>query len=111
MQIVRSSDPGTLILVSAEVRLIKESTLIMHQVIPSGEYVSISVSDQGHGMSGSEINTAFDPFYSPATNQVGRGLGLGSTVQSSIEVAGGAIDIESAPGVGTKVSILVPVPT
>ena len=106
---VEASDPGTLILVSAEVRLIKESTLIMHQVIPSGEYVSISVSDQGHGMSGSEINTAFDPFYS-ATNQVGRGLGL-STVQSSIEVAGGAIDIESAPGVGTKVSILVPVPT
>ena len=60
-------------------------------------------------MSASEINTAFDPFYS-ASNQVGRGLGL-STVQSSIEVAGGAIDIESALGVGTKVSILVPVPT
>ena len=80
----------------------------MQQVVSPGQYVRVSVSDQGRGMSASEIDTAFDPFHS-ATNQVGRGLGL-STVQSSIEVAGGAIDIESAPGVGTKVSILVPVP-
>ena len=80
----------------------------MQQVVPPGQYVRVSVSDQGRGMNPSEIDTAFDPFYS-ATNQVGRGLGL-STAQSSIEVAGGAIDIESAPGVGTKVSILVPVP-
>ena len=106
---VEASEPGTLILVSTEHERFEESTLVMQQVVPSGEYVRVSVSDQGRGMSASEIDAAFDPFHS-ATNQVGRGLGL-STVQSSIEVAGGAIDIESAPGVGTKVTVLVPTPT
>ncbi len=106
---VEASAPGTLILISTEHQHFEESTLVMQQVVAPGKYVRVSVSDQGRGMNPSEIATAFNPFYS-ATNQVGRGLGL-STVQSSIEVAGGAIDIESAPGVGTKVSILVPVPT
>jgi len=105
---VEASAPGTLILISTEHQHFEESTLVMQQVVAPGEYVRVSVSDQGRGMSASELDTAFDPFHS-ATNQVGRGLGL-STAQSSIEVAGGAIDIESAPGVGTKVSILVPVP-
>ena len=106
---VEASEPGTLILISTEHEGFEESTLVMQQVVSPGQYVRVSVSDQGRGMSPSEIDAAFDPFHS-ATNQVGRGLGL-STVQSSIEVAGGAIDIESAPGVGTKVSILIPVPT
>ena len=106
---VEASDPGTLILISTEHQHFEESTLVMQQVVAPGEYVRVSISDQGRGMNQSEINSAFDPFYS-ASNRVGRGLGL-STVQSSIEVAGGAIDIESAPGVGTKVSILIPVPT
>ena len=106
---VEASEPGTLILITTEHERFEESTLVMQQVVPPGEYVRVSVSDQGRGMSASEIDAAFDPFHS-ATNQVGRGLGL-STVQSSIEVAGGAIDIESAPGVGTKVTVLVPVPT
>ncbi len=106
---VEASEPGTLILISTEHERFEESTLVMQQVVSPGQYVRVSVSDQGRGMSASEIDTAFDPFHS-ASNRVGRGLGL-STVQSSIEVAGGAIDIESAPGVGTKVSILVPVPT
>ena len=105
---VEASAPGTLILISTEHQHFEESTLVMQQVLAPGEYVRVSVSDQGRGMSASEIDTAFDPCHS-ATNQVGRGLGL-SAAQSSIEVAGGAIDIESAPGVGTKVSILVPVP-
>jgi PAS domain S-box-containing protein len=105
---VEASAPGTLILISTEHQHFEESTLVMQQVVAPGEYVRVSVSDQGRGMSASEIDTAFDPCHS-ATNQVGRGLGL-SAAQSSIEVAGGAIDIESAPGVGTKVSILVPVP-
>ena len=105
---VEASAPGTLILISTEHQHFEESTLVMQQVVAPGEYVRVSVSDQGRGMSASEIDTAFDPFHS-ATNQIGRGLGL-STAQSSIELAGGAIDIESAPGVGTKVSILVPVP-
>ena len=106
---VEASEPGTLILISAEYQRFEESTLVMHQVVSPGDYVRVSVSDQGRGMSASEIDAAFDPFYS-ATKEAGRGLGL-STVQSSIEVAGGAIEIESAPGAGTKATILIPLPT
>ena len=54
-----------------------------------------------------EIASAFDPFYSVSSDP-SRGMGL-SSVQSSVEMARGAIDIESAPGEGTNVTVLLPV--
>ena len=104
---VDASNSGTLVLVSFEIEHLEKSQLVGSHALPPGAYVKIVVGDQGKGMTRREVAAAFDPFYS-ISRDPGRGMGL-SAVQSSVEVAGGAVDIESAPGVGTNVAVFLPI--
>src|SRR5215472_17306085 len=73
----------------------------------AGDYVVLSVSDTGCGMSAKLIERAFEPFYT--TKEVGKGTGLGlSQVYGFAKQSGGAARIESRQGVGTTVSIYIP---
>ena len=73
-----------------------------------GQYVRLSVSDNGHGMSPEVAGRAFEPFFT--TKQRGQGTGLGlSTVYGTVRDAGGDVSISSAPGAGTTVRIELPV--
>lgn len=68
----------------------------------------ISVSDNGHGISKENLSRVFEPFFT--TKKAGEGTGLGlSTCQSIISSHGGAINIESESGSGTKVIIRLPI--
>ena len=71
------------------------------------DYVRLSFADTGVGM-GEEVKArAFEPFFS--TKGVGKGTGLGlSMAYGFVKQSGGHIDIESAPGAGTTVHILLP---
>ncbi|WP_263262529.1 PAS domain-containing sensor histidine kinase [Pseudomonas sp. RIT-PI-S] len=72
-----------------------------------GEYVVISVSDNGHGMAQDVLSRVFDPFFT--TKPLGQGTGLGlSMVYGFARQSGGAVRIESTPGQGTRVSIFLP---
>ncbi len=72
-----------------------------------GEYVRISVRDSGLGMSPETATRAFEPFFT--TKDVGEGSGLGlSMVYGFAQQSGGFATIESVPGVGSTVSILLP---
>ena len=72
-----------------------------------GEFVLISVSDTGHGMSPDVLEHVFEPFFT--TKEPGRGTGLGlSTVYGFAEQSGGRATIESAPGRGTTVNLCLP---
>jgi CheY-like chemotaxis protein len=72
-----------------------------------GERVRISVSDTGIGMSPEVRAKAFEPFFS--TKDVGKGTGLGlSQIYGFVEQSGGTAEIDSQPGKGTTVSILLP---
>lgn len=72
-----------------------------------GQYVVITVADEGFGMSPEVAAQAFDPFYS--TKDVGKGTGLGlSTVYGFAKQAGGHARIESKLGEGTQVEIFLP---
>jgi signal transduction histidine kinase len=72
------------------------------------EFVSLSVTDDGHGISGDVMPRIFEPHFSTRTS--GSGLGLAIS-RRMIEGWGGTIRIESAPGEGTRVTIaLVPAP-
>jgi signal transduction histidine kinase/CheY-like chemotaxis protein len=67
----------------------------------------IRVLDSGHGMSPETLSRVFDPFFT--TRPVGRGTGLGlSTVHGIVTRLGGRIEIDSTPGRGTKVEVLLP---
>ncbi len=73
-----------------------------------GQYVRLSVIDTGVGMDEATCKRAVEPFYS--TKGVGKGTGLGlSMVHGLAAQLGGALDIQSTPGLGTRVELLLPV--
>ncbi len=75
--------------------------------IRAGEYVRISVSDTGCGMTPDVLDRAFEPFFT--TKPVGKGTGLGlSQIFGFAHQSGGEVGIESEPGKGTTVSIYLP---
>ena len=73
----------------------------------SGEYLKLSVCDTGTGVSADILKNIFDPFFT--TKEVGKGTGMGlSVVHGLVHSAGGHIDVQSTPGRGTAISILLP---
>ena len=72
--------------------------------VPDGDYVELSVTDSGKGMSADVVERAFEPFFT--TKEVGKGTGLGlSQVYGTLRQSGGAARIESTPGHGTIVRL------
>jgi PAS domain S-box-containing protein len=78
-----------------------------HPGIEPGEYATVSVSDNGEGMSAEVAEHAFEPFYT--TKEVGKGSGLGlSMVYGFAKQSKGHASIYSEPGLGTTVRIYLP---
>ncbi|MEU7901419.1 PAS domain S-box protein [Actinoplanes sp. NPDC049118] len=76
--------------------------------LAAGGYVRIRVSDTGTGMPRDVIDKAFDPFFTTKPSGQGTGLGL-ATVYGIITQAGGTVQIYSEPGLGTTITVLLPV--
>jgi PAS domain S-box-containing protein len=73
----------------------------------AGRYLSIAVTDTGHGMPPETRERAFDPFFT--TKEVGKGTGLGlSRVYGFMRQSGGQVTIESTIGAGTTVRLYLP---
>jgi len=70
-----------------------------------GKYVHVEVRDDGVGMDAATAAHMFDPFFT--TKLAGRGLGM-ATVLGIVRGHGGAIDVESHPGRGTRVRVFFP---
>lgn len=99
-------EQGGGITVTTSVRECDEKALMqsyLEDKPPPGRFVALEISDCGCGMDEETRRRLFDPFFS--TKFVGRGLGM-SAVLGIVRGHDGAIMVESAPGVGTKVTIL-----
>ncbi|BBF71153.1 hybrid sensor histidine kinase/response regulator [Sphingomonas bisphenolicum] len=73
----------------------------------AGDYIRLSVIDEGEGMDAATLERAREPFFT--TKGVGKGTGLGlSMVHGFAQQCGGSLTIASEPGVGTSVSLWLP---
>jgi CheY-like chemotaxis protein len=68
--------------------------------LPPGDYMRLSVADNGHGMDAETLRRVFDPFFTTKAPGEGTGLGL-AIVRNIVEGHGGAIHVRSEAGVGT----------
>jgi signal transduction histidine kinase len=93
---------GRFVIRCQNVRLVSSDTLL-----PDGEYVLISCSDDGEGMSEAVARRAFEPLYTTKLQGSGTGLGL-AQVLAMCEQAGGTAKIDSVVGSGTTVRMYLP---
>lgn len=74
---------------------------------PAGDYVVLTISDTGCGMDRTTLGRATEPFFSTKPEGAGTGLGL-TSVAAFASSSRGFMQIESAPGQGTAISISIP---
>ncbi len=100
--IAKETGGGTLTIATSVTRLENEPELT------PGDYICISVRDTGEGMAPEVLARATEPFFS--TKPLGKGTGLGlAQVYGIARQSGGTIRINSKPGEGTTVDLLLPV--
>ncbi len=82
-------------------------SFVNHPELAAGDYFEIRMEDTGCGMTPDVASRALDPFFT--TKDIGKGTGLGlSQVYGIAKQAGGTVQIETEPGHGTAVNILLP---
>ena len=81
--------------------------VLVHPDVVAGDYVLISVTDTGSGMTSEVASRAFDPFFTTKRDGKGTGLGL-SMVYGFVQQSGGHVRIDSQPGQGTSVRLYLP---
>ncbi|NVM76240.1 PAS domain S-box-containing protein [Duganella sp. SG902] len=72
------------------------------------DIVELVFTDNGRGMSEDVLKRVFDPFFTTKMGQGGTGLGMNIVYNIVTGILGGRISIDSAPGVGTAVRMLLP---
>ena len=83
---------------------------VIYGRIPMGEYVKLTISDTGCGISDDIIQKIFDPFFSTKIANKKRGSGLGmSVVDAVIKDHNGYLDMSTKVGVGTSFFIYFPI--
>ena len=80
-----------------------------YEIIPAGRYATLSVSDDGCGIGPQEVGRVFEPFFTKkrVNETSGSGLGL-AIVHGVVKEHEGFIDVVSAPGLGTTISLYLP---
>ncbi|MBI5771425.1 MAG: PAS domain-containing protein [Verrucomicrobia bacterium] len=97
---------GTLTIGAANVE-IGEHDAIRSVAGGCGRFVMLTVGDTGRGIAAEDLGRIFDPFFT--TKEIGQGSGLGlAVVHGIVKGHGGAITVQSEPGRGATLRVLLP---
>ena len=96
--------------VSIRVQNIEIPEIGAEGIVPNGgRYVKVAISDEGIGIPEEDMPSIFDPYFSTKYRGGRKGMGFGLAIAHSvIKKHNGSIKVESIPGQGTTVSILIP---
>ncbi|MGL1902138.1 MAG: response regulator, partial [Fibrobacterales bacterium] len=98
---------GELSITTDVVSLDEEYIHMNNHEIQLGEYIRVIVKDTGEGMDSETLQHMFEPFYT--TKELGKGTGMGmASVYGTIMNHNGAIEVDSAVGEGTTITIFLP---
>ncbi len=98
---------GGAITIETTNQVVDETCSQRHNEFVPGDYVVLTVSDTGEGMSPDVLKRVFDPFFT--TKEVGKGTGLGlPMIYGSVKQNNGFVYIYSESGEGTTVKIYLP---
>jgi len=81
--------------------------VLSHSQIKAGDYLCLSIADQGAGISPEVMERLFEPFFTARGGRSGTGLGL-AVVHGVVTEFGGAIDVKSQPGIGSRFALYFP---
>jgi PAS domain S-box-containing protein len=105
---LHAMERGGVLRVALERVELSEQRALSRGTLSPGAYLRLVVSDTGIGIPPAVLERMFDPFFT--TKGVGEGTGLGlSLVHGIVSELGGAIDVATKPGEGTKFEIWLPV--
>ncbi|MFZ1985072.1 MAG: response regulator [Desulfatitalea sp.] len=102
---VEAMDHGGRIQIGCRSHPIDASQSAGHGGVDAGDYIAVTINDEGTGMDAQTLQRIFEPFFS--TKFQGRGLGM-AAVYGIVRNHGGHVAIASQPGLGTQVSIYLP---
>jgi PAS domain S-box-containing protein len=102
---VEAMDHGGRIQIGCRSHPIDASQSSRHGGVEAGNYVAVSINDEGTGMDARTLQRIFEPFFS--TKFQGRGLGM-AAVYGIVRNHAGHVAIASQPGFGTQVTIYLP---
>jgi PAS domain S-box-containing protein len=105
---LQAMGPGGVLTVATDRRQVSAQKTLLRGSLMAGEYICLSVGDTGSGIAPDALERIFDPFFT--TKHVGEGTGLGlSLVHGIVADLGGAIDVITSVGVGTRFEIWLPI--
>lgn len=103
-------DGGQLTIEVRDVHLKNKTHMRNEQIVPPGDFVTLSVRDTGIGIEEADIPLIFNPFFTKKEIGHGKGLGL-STVYALTKKHNGFIEVESQLGSGTSFTLYFPIRT
>jgi signal transduction histidine kinase len=99
---------GGMLRVNTKRAMVESDRVLSHSRLVAGDYVVLSVSDQGAGIAPEVMNRLFEPFFTTRAAQSGTGLGL-AVVHGVVAGLGGAIHVERGRDGGACFTIYLPV--